>query len=144
MMRELPWLIYSSDADRLRRNEERRTLDASTDLLHFAEAVRPHGLHLLIEDAVDIAFDLRPWHLPPNAVDARGEDALGMALDDVDAVLITAGGIFIGKPITTDRRWFELVGRNRTRGELGSSALSGAYLGLSVAGPHTAFYRAGA
>ncbi len=134
-MQQLDWLVYSSDDLALRRSAERRTRKASDDLFAFAERIRGHGLHLVIEDAVDIAFELEDRHLPPGTVDARGLDALAIAVADPTAVLITAGGIFIGLPIGSDDRWHHLATIGRARGTLGSSALSGRYLGLSVGGP---------
>lgn len=135
-MRKLPWLIYSADTDRLRRNEQRRTLAAVDDLRRLAETVRTHGLHLLLHETVDISFDVDLQRLPTDAVDGRNDDALGTALADATAVLITGGGIYIGSPATSDSRWPEFLGQDRTRGELGASALSGAYLGLSIKGRH--------
>jgi hypothetical protein len=134
-MQRLDWLVYSSDDEALRRSAQKRTRQASDDLLAFADRIRPHGLHLVIEDAVDIAFELEDRHLPPGTVDGRGLDALALAVDDPTSVLITAGGIFIGLPIGHDPRWKHLDTIGRSRGTLGSSALSGAYLGLSVGGP---------
>jgi hypothetical protein len=134
-MQQLDWLVYSSDDEALRRSAQTRTRKASDDLFAFADRIRPHGLHLVIEDAVDIAFELEDRHLPPRTVDARGLEALDIAAEDPTSVLITAGGIFIGLPIGHDPRWKHLETIGRSRCTLGSSALSGRYLGLAVGGP---------
>lgn len=134
-MKKLSWLVYSSDEDALRRGEARRTRQASDDLFAFADRIRPHGLHLVIEDAVDIEFDLQERHLPPGTVDGRGRETLTIALDDPSAIVITAGGFFVGLSVGFDPRWKRLAELGRSRGILGSNALSGRYYGLTVDGP---------
>ncbi len=129
-----PWLVQ-------RRAE--RTSAASRDLAALADRVRGHGLHLVIEDAVDIAFAFDTLDLPPDTIDARGTEALGLALDDPTAVLVTADGFYIGLRIARDPRWEELAVLGRSRARLGSSALSGGYYGLSVDGPHAGRFRNG-
>jgi hypothetical protein len=62
----------------------------------------------------------------------RDGDPLGLALADPRAVVVSAGGIFIGTPIARDPRWSELEVLGRTRVLLGTSALSGAYFGARV------------
>jgi hypothetical protein len=134
-MQRLEWLVYSSDDAELRRKADLRTHLASADLAALAVRIAPHGLHLVLEDAVDIAFELEEHHLPPGTLDARGLDALEIAVADPTAVLVTAGGIFIGDPISNDPRWHQLRDLGRTRATLGSSGLSGRYLGLVATGP---------
>ncbi len=141
-MTNLPWLIQASGpGPGLRR--ARRTEEARRDLAAFAGRIRDHGLHLIVEDAVDIAFEFEARHLPPDTVDARGTDALGIALDDPTAVLITADGYFIDLRIGVGSRWEELATLGRSRGRLGSNALSGWYYGLVVDGPQTSRFRNG-
>jgi hypothetical protein len=141
-MTNLPWLVRASGpGPALQR--ARRTEEASRDLAALADRIRGHGLHLVIEGAVDIAFELETRHLPPDAVDARGTDALGIALDGPTAVLVTADGSFIGLRIGSDPRWEQLAALGRSRGRLGSSALSGGYHGLLVDGPQAARFRNG-
>ena len=134
-MQRLDWLVYSSDDAELRRKCDIRTRLASDDLHSLARRIDDHGLHLVIEDAVDLAFDLEEHHLPLGTLDARGLDALEIAVADPTAVLVTAGGIFIGDPISNDARWRQLRDLGRTRATLGSSGLSGRYLGLVATGP---------
>lgn len=54
-MTNLPWIIQASGPSPAHRRAE-RTKDASLDLVALADRIRPHGLHLVVEDAVDIAF----------------------------------------------------------------------------------------
>jgi hypothetical protein len=138
----LPWLVQASGpGPALQR--ARRTEQASRDLAALADRIRDHGLHLVVEDAVDIAFELSAQDLPPGTVDARGTDALGIALADPTAVLVTADGVFIGLRIGGDPRWEQLAALSRSRARLGTSALSGWYHGLVVDGPHAARFRNG-
>ena len=141
-MTNLPWLIQASGPGPARRRAG-RTEQAARDLAVLAERLARQDLHLVVEDAVDIAFELGPRHLPAGSVDARGSDALAVALDDPTGVLITAGGIYIGRGVARDPRWDELAELGRSRGTLGSSALSGRYYGLSVDGPHAGHFRDG-
>jgi hypothetical protein len=92
---------------------------------------------------VDIAFAFQDRHLPPGTVDARDRDALGLAVADPTGLLITADGIYIGLRIARDPRWPVLATLGRSRGTLGSSALSGGYYGLVVDGPHAGRFRDG-
>ena len=140
-MKKLPWLVYSSDDNALRQREEDRTRLASDDLHRYADFVRPRGLRLLLHESVDIAFNLQHWQLPADVVDARGQDAVGLALADVATVLVSGGGIFIGSPVQYDPRWRALTRPPRSHAELGSSALSGRYLGFVASGQHPAVYR---
>lgn len=135
-MQRLDWLACSSDDDGARRRRELRTRLASEDLHRLADHVGRDGLHLLIDDAVDLAFDFQERHWPPGTVDARGLDALDLAIVDHTSVLVTAGGIFIGDPISNDPRWHLLRDLDRTRATVGSSGLGGRYLGLVATGPH--------
>ena len=126
-MTNLPWLVQASGPGPAQRRA-RRTEEATRDLAALADRIRPRGLHLLIEDAVDIAFEFAARHLPPGTLDARGRDALGIALDDPTALLITADGFYIGLQIATDARWHQLETLGRSRGRLGSNALVGLVL----------------
>ena len=127
-MRKLPWLVYADDAS-LARSATVRTERAATDLAAIAAAIDGY---LVLEDAVDIAFNLEARHLPPGTLDLRDGDPLALALVDVRAVVVSAGGIMIGTPIERDPRWAELGRLGRTRVLLGSSALSGVYFGARV------------
>lgn len=141
-MTNLPWLIQASGPGSAQMRAE-RTNTASRDLAALADRIRGHGLHLVIEEAVDIAFAFDAHDLPPDAIDARGTDALGIALDDPTSLLVTADGFYIGLRIARDARWEELAVLGRSRGRLGSSALSGWYYGLVVDGPHAGRFRGG-
>ena len=95
-MTNLPWLVQASGPGPAQRRA-RRTEEASRDLAALADRIRPRGLHLLIEDAVDIVFEFAARATcPPGTIDARGRDALGIVLDDPTALLITADGFYIG------------------------------------------------
>jgi hypothetical protein len=141
-MANLPWLVQAAGAgpDRMR---EARTEAASRDLSELAGRIRGDGLHLIIEGAVDIAFAFRTRHLPPGTVDARDRDALGIAMADPTGLLVTADGLYIGLRAARDPRWAVLASLGRSRGRLGSSALSGWYHGLVVDGPHAGRFRDG-
>lgn len=141
-MTNVPWLIQASGPGPAQRRAE-RTEEASRDLAALADRIRGRGLHLIIEDAVDTAFEFEARRLPPDAIDARGADALGIALDDPTAVLVTADGSYIGLRIARDSRWEELAALGRSRGRLGSSGLSGWYYGLVVDGPQADRFRDG-
>ncbi len=91
-MTNLPWLIQASGPGPA-AGAAGRTEQAARDLAVLAERLARQDLHLVVEDAVDIAFELGPRHLPAGSVDARGSDALAVALDDPTGVLITADGI---------------------------------------------------
>jgi len=141
-MTNVPWLIQASGPGPARSRAE-RTEEASRDLAALADRIRGQGLHLVLEDAVDIAFEFDAHHLPPGTIDARGVDALTIALDDPTAVLITADGFYIGLRIARDDRWEQLAVLGRSRGRLGSNALSGWYYGLVVEGPQAGRFRDG-
>lgn len=135
------WLIPSSDEEATARRRSTRTVQASEHLHLLAERIAGHGLHLVLEDHVDMAFDLGDRHLPPGTDDRRSNDALGAALSDPSAVIVTGGGHFFGLPIRSDRRWSTLAELGRSRATLISSALSGSYYGLEVDGPLAIRYR---
>jgi hypothetical protein len=98
-------------------------------------------MHLVLDGVVDrwYTFD----ELPAGTVSARDADALAIAVADPTAVLVTADGYFIGSAASGDERWHRLVTLGRSRGRLGSNALSGRYYGLVVEGPMAARYRDG-
>src|SRR4051812_25731257 len=119
-MTNVPWLVQASGPGPALRRAE-RTKEASRDLAALADRIRGQGLHIVIEDAVDIAFAFDARDLPEETVDARGTDALGIALADPTAVLITADGFYIGLQLARDPRWEKLAALDRSRGRLGSS-----------------------
>ncbi len=130
-MRKLPWLVYADDTT-LARSAAVRTEQAAAALAIIAEAIDGY---LVLEDAVDIAFSLEARHLPPGTIDLRNGDPLALALADARAVVVSAGGIMIGTPVERDPRWAELGRLGRARVLLGSSALSGTYVGARVLPP---------
>jgi hypothetical protein len=127
-MTDLPWLVRAEGPGPERRQAE-RTEQAALDLAAVARRVEGH---LVLHEAVDIAFAFEAHQLPPGSVDLRHGDALGHALADGSAVLVTAGGIWIGTPIERDPRWARLQELGPPHVVLGSSGLSGAYLGCTL------------
>lgn len=130
-MSDLPWLVRADGPEPERRLIE-RTQRASLDLGAVAQSIDGY---LVLHDAVDIAFALADRHLPRGTLDLRGGDPLGHALGDARAVVVTAGGSWIGMPIERDGRWALLADLGWPRVVLGSGGLSGAYLGCTLYDP---------
>lgn len=102
-MKHLPWLVQAAGPGPARMRA-RRTEEASRDLAALADRIRGSGLHLVIEDQVDLLFTFEARHLPAGTVDGRRADALGAALDDPSAVLITIDGPYVGLAVGRDPR----------------------------------------
>lgn len=138
-MTNLPWLVEASGPGPALARAE-RTEQGARDL---AAVDREVDGYLVLHEALDIAFGFEAHQLPPRVVDLRHGDALGHALADDAAVLVTAGGFFIGTPIKRDPRWPGFLALGRAHAVLGSSALSGEYYGCTLYGDGVRRFRDG-
>jgi len=137
---DLPWLVVATGPGPARRRAE-RTERAALDLAAVAERIDGY---LVLHEAVDISFAFEARHMPLGTVDLRQEgDAVGLALSDPDAAVVTGAGMYIGTPIAKDPRWGQVAELGRSRALLVTSALSGAYFGCYIHGPHEGRFRDG-
>lgn len=109
---------------------ERSALIAE-DLEAFASHLRRSDRHLLLHRSVEERLVRHSTQLPEGTIDARGGDAVRLALIDESAVLVVSDGP--NQWVTPPHReagWDELVGTGRAIATLVNSRLSGRYWGL--------------